>query len=112
MIPKHKPIINNKLIEDMREEIPSCEICGGFSFGAFTLEMCHVIAKGMGGGRRLDIRENLFKACGPAALWLGCHGQPHKGKISKEKIWVAIAKRENITVEECKARVQAKRKAP
>lgn len=104
--PKHKTKKDPKLIKQMKEEIDCCELCGSFSFDGFTLEAAHIEAKGMGGAKGPDIRENIVIACGPAALGAGCHGAQHKGLISKEKLWRAAARREKITVKECKLRVR------
>lgn len=102
MFPKHETKRDPKLIKQMKQEIDCCEICGS----PFNLEAAHIEAKGMGGANGPDMRENIVIACGPASMGAGCHGAQHRGKISKEVFWRAVARREHITVKECKLRVR------
>ena len=103
MFPKHPRIKNKKLISEMKQEITMCELCGGFSFSASCLEAAHIKSKGSSGP---DMRENIVVICGPANMQKGCHGMSHKGKIPQERLWEVAARREGITVEECKQRVR------
>lgn len=102
MFPKHVTVRDPKLIKKMKEETDYCEICGS----PFNLEAAHIEAKGMGGAHGPDIPENIVIACGPAAVGAGCHGAQHKGRLSIEAFWKVAARRENITVDECKLRVR------
>ncbi|MPM67514.1 hypothetical protein SDC9_114437 [bioreactor metagenome] len=100
--PKHKTKRDPKLIIKLKAEMDCCEICGS----PFNLEAAHIIAKGFGGGKGPDMRENITVICGPASMGKGCHGAQHRGELSVEALWQAAARRERITVEECKLRVR------
>ncbi len=104
-IPKNKRISNPKLLRDMKKEIGYCEYYGP-DYNFICLEAAHIVAKGMGGGKGPDIRENIVIVSGPASLGLGAHGLQHSGKIGIEEFWKIAAKREGITVDECKRRVR------
>ena len=52
-----------------------------------------------------NMRENCVRLCGPAAWSKGCHGADHRGEVSEEELFVLAAKREGITVVECRRRV-------
>ncbi len=102
MIPKNKRINDPKLLRELKEELGCCEYCGS----PFNLEAAHIVAKGMGGAKGPDIRENIAVLCGPARFGAGCHGAEHRGRISKEELWDIVARRENITPDECYKRVR------
>ena len=95
---------DKKLVRQFSKEHDCCENCGALGDYA-SLEVAHVIDKGAGGP---DIRENLIKLCGPAALQMGCHGKVHMGKISEEDLFEIVAKREGLTAKECRRRVRRK----
>lgn len=102
MIPKNKRVKNPKLLKELKEEMGCCEYCGS----PFNLEAAHIIAKGMGGAKGPDIRENIAVLCGPARFGAGCHGAEHRGKISKDQLIEIVARREGIMPEECRRRVR------
>ena len=104
-IPKNKRISNPKLLKQMKEEIGHCEYYGP-DFYFECLEAAHIVAKGMGGAKGPDIRENIVVVSGPARFGRGAHGLQHKGLIPIEAFWKIAAEREGITVEECKKRVR------
>jgi hypothetical protein len=54
----------------------------------------HIWARGMGGGNRMDVRENLISLC------LNCHQVVHNGEIPRDAILVMVARREKVSVEE------------
>ena len=73
---------------------PVCEWCGHAS-GARLLEYLdphHVEARGMGGGKRLDVALNLM------AVHRLCHDEIEAGGAkAKEKCWNIVAKREGLS---------------
>ena len=96
MIPKHKRIVNKKLINEMSGGI--CEKCGRPAHG----QPHHIITVGAGGP---DIKENLIQlSCSN-----GCHIKAHSGEITRDELLFIVARRENITVEECERCIQLKR---
>lgn len=105
MFPKHTRINNPRLLQQMKIEIGCCEYYGP-DFIFECIEAAHIIAKGMGGGKGPDMRENIVILSGPAALGRGAHGAHHRGEISQDELWRIAAKREGITVEECRLRVR------
>lgn len=98
-IPKNKRYVDKTLPKRMKKELGRCEGCGSRMY----LEWAHIISKGAGGP---DMRENGCLFCGPACLGMGCHGADHRGEIGKERMWRIAAKREGISVAECKRRVR------
>lgn len=73
-------------------------------------ECAHILAKGMGGGGRLDHRWNLIALGGP---WeCGCHARQHGGTIPIRALWEAVAKREGRTVDEIQTELHRIRKLP
>ena len=103
MFPKAN-VKDKKLRRQFSKEHDCCEKCG--ATGEYVvLEVAHVVDKGAGGP---DMRENLIKLCGPAALQMGCHGKVHMGKISEEDLFEIVAKREGLTAKECRRRVRRK----
>lgn len=73
-----------------------CEFCGADL--RHKAEPHHYHAKGMGGGSRLDIPENLIALGG--ALDCNCHGKAHDCKIDRADILAKIAARLGKTPEE------------
>lgn len=86
--PKDRPVVDRELMALMRELLPHCEwpidgLCDG------PLECCHVRARGMGGGRRKDVPENLFIACQHHHRKYDGMGQSRKnqGWVKRNVIW-------------------------
>ena len=102
MIEKHPRRKNPRLLTKMKKEIGHCERCGGIH----CLEAAHIERKGMGGGSGPDIPENVVILDGPAAFLQRCHGLDHQGLIPKDELYAIAAKREGISVDECKRRVR------
>lgn len=94
MCPKHKRIVDKKLLENMKE-IENCELCGSEK----CVENAHIVSRGAGGP---DIRENVVRLCGPARYGMGCHGAQHCEAISKDELFAVVARREGKTVDEIK----------
>ena len=63
-----------------------CEFCKRWCPG--ELHPHHVFARGMGGGKRLDVRINLLSLC----WW--CHADYHSGRISRRELVALVAHRE------------------
>ena len=85
-------IVRNEELLDQFREAWTCEICGKPARDG--CDPCHVYAKGMGGGRRLDIRYNLVSG----HRW--CHRDSHDGKYSQEYMLGLVAKREGVSIEQ------------
>ncbi len=79
-------VIDEKLLEEFRATI-ICEWCGRHILSAAHPH--HIYARGMGGGSRLDVRENLIALC------FQCHGDVHAGLIARDDLWGKVAAREN-----------------
>lgn len=105
MFPKHKRINNPRLLKQMKEEIGHCEYYGP-DYRYECLEAAHIIAKGIGGGKGPDIRENIVVLSGPAKFSKGAHGASHRGIIKDVELWAIAASREGISIEECQRRVR------
>ena len=67
-----------KLIKQIKSEHDKCEICGR-EFGNNFKHAHHRIATGFGGGKRIDVRENIL-ICDSY-----CHGEIHCGHIEVDK---------------------------
>ncbi|MDT8901848.1 hypothetical protein [Anaeroselena agilis] len=106
MFAKHPRVKNPKLLTQMKKEIGHCEYYGP-DFNFECLEAAHIEAKGMGGGKGPDIRENIVILSGPASFGKGAHGAHHRREITNDELYVIAARREGISVEECKAKVKA-----
>lgn len=63
------------------------------------VDPAHIVARGMGGGSRVDVRENVIGLCRQH------HSEHHNGKISQDEMWAMAARRLGKTVDECKAKV-------
>jgi len=86
-------VVDKKLIKQMTGG--TCEYCYSPAYG----QSHHIKTVGSGGP---DIPENLIQlSCANA-----CHDKAHRGLISKDVLFSIVAKRENITVDECKRRVR------
>ncbi|NPV52196.1 MAG: hypothetical protein HPY71_01580 [Firmicutes bacterium] len=87
-------IIDRRAIEAARK--PYCELCGRRG----PVEVHHVFSRGMGGGGRLDVHFNLISLC-----WQ-CHRAYHDGRISRERILQAVARRYGVRVEEIENQIR------
>jgi hypothetical protein len=83
-------VINEDLLDTFRRK-PRCEVC---KRRFDVLEPHHVWAKGMGGGGRLDVPQNLISVC------RYCHQAIHLGKVSRLELLAIVARRERTTVAE------------
>ena len=72
-----------------------CELCGK---GCKSREPHHVTAKGMGGGKRLDIRLNILSVGSTPAFECECHTRIDT-KAGQERCWRIISEREGVPVE-------------
>lgn len=67
----------------------------------------HISAKGMGGGKRLDIAINLVSLCRQ------CHTASHAGKSpTRAELLALVAVREQTTVEEIVDEINRLRRTP
>ena len=67
----------------------------------------HIAAKGMGGGGRLDVKENLV------ALDRACHTAHHySGKPSRRELLEVVSRREGVSVEDIENTIFALRRKP
>ena len=62
-----------------------CEVCGK-SEGPF--HAAHLLARGMGAGKQMDVPINLICLCP------GCHGEAHAGKICFDRLAGIVVMRE------------------
>lgn len=76
-------IINPFAIAECRS-IGFCEHCGHGD----VLQIHHLMAKGHGGAKRVDVAFNLICLC------LDCHNKAHAGNITFDKLAGIILKRE------------------
>jgi hypothetical protein len=100
-------IKDERLLAEFRAK-NECERCKRWCLG--ELDVHHVFAKGMGGGKRLEVRINLLGLC----RW--CHHDCHSGKISRRELLALVADREqqrpgSIVTEIYRLRRQPKRPA-
>lgn len=92
-------ILDRPLLASFRTPGP-CEMCHRMSRS--RREPHHVIHRGMGGGRRLDIRINLISLGMPCGC--SCHSAYHTtGELQPEDFLATIAKREHTTVADIQA---------
>lgn len=101
--PKHKTERNPGLIDRMKREIGHDEYNPG---ARGPLEGHHIEARGMGGCKGPDMRENIIILTGPVKYGAGNHGAAHRGEIPKASMYCIVAAREGITPEECRRRVR------
>ncbi len=79
-----------------------CELCG-------MVRVCsphHIFGRGMGGGTRLDVDENLIATC------LFCHSDVHAGVIGRGEVLQAVSRRMHMTPAEVEQKVWDLRRAP
>ena len=67
----------------------------------------HVVCRGIGGGSRCDIRENLISLCGPFVGGENCHDKAQRYADINRKCWPIIEKREKLNPGEAEGRVRA-----
>lgn len=79
----------------------TCEWCGLYC--RKPTERHHIVSRGMGGGSRLDIRENLIDLGG--AFDCDCHGRAQAGKISKDSLFNTVAMAIDSTLAKVKSKV-------
>jgi len=85
-------ILDEPLLQLFRDT-RRCEVCGKRG----PVQPHHLLARGIGGGGRLDIRANLVAVCfGPGTK--DCHGRIHQGIIKRDTLWLIVAKREKRSV--------------
>ncbi len=77
-------IIDDACLQKFREA-PFCEYCLTPNRG--QIHPHHYLARGMGGGGQLDVRENLCSVCSD------CHTRVHTGEIPRHVILALIAVR-------------------
>lgn len=72
-----------------------CDLCARWSE---VREPHHVVARGFGGGTRLDIPWNLLSLCPTIpGYYTGCHHEVHSGHITREDCRKAVIRREKLT---------------
>jgi hypothetical protein len=87
-------IVDNNMLKRFRGP-GLCELCGK---PCSAREPHHVIAKGMGGGRQLDIRINLVAVGSTPGFECECHSRAD-AKAEQARCRQIIARREKTTVE-------------
>lgn len=80
-------IIVNEATLQLFREAKCCELCGKPTPGGADVH--HLIAKGSGGGRRMDVAINLI------ALDRSCHQNLHAGAVAADLRRI-VAKREGV----------------
>ena len=88
-------IVKDEKTLDIFRNKQVCEMCGRY---ARKLEPHHLVCRGMAGGSRLDIPENLVALCG--AFDGDCHNRAHRGDIKKSALWLIVSRREGKSVDE------------
>ena len=89
-------IVNEKLLDQFRTS-GRCEWCGR---RCDKREPHHASARGMGGGKRLDIRSNLMAVGFSRSLLCPCHNAlENGGKVRDGIAYEVIAEREGTTPE-------------
>jgi hypothetical protein len=102
-------IVNETILDEFRTP-GRCEFCRQF---CPVREPHHVLARGIGGGGRMDVPVNLL-ALGatrpfPACL---CHGRIHNGRIDRAELLEVIAHRESLDQAEVLDILYRLRRAP
>lgn len=88
---KHKRLVDKQAYEECT--LDWCEWCGG----PVNCGPHHIISRGAGGP---DIKENLVQLC------LKHHREAHNGKIPKRRLFMIVAMRMRIPVEEVISRIE------
>ena len=89
-------VIDNRLLNEFRKK-KVCEFCG-----EFITDGCdphHILARGQGGGGRLDVRINLIGLC---PYWQGndCHRKAQANRIKRDVLLAIVARRERRKLDE------------
>lgn len=84
--------VTDETLLDKYRHKARCENCGALSPG--QLDPHHLFAKGIGGGGRVDIDENLLALC------RRCHSKFHDGNIPRGAFVQIVAKRQGMTPDE------------
>ncbi|MBE3576896.1 MAG: HNH endonuclease [Limnochordales bacterium] len=94
-VSRPRVVVNPKALKLARRN--ACERCGRWG----PTQVHHVIARGMGGGRRCDEAWNLIALCP------GCHRAYHDGRVPRSELVAIVCRREGITQDEwvSKARI-------
>lgn len=87
-------IVDEKLLHKFRLKT-RCELC----LKVWPVDPHHLLAKGMGGGSRLDHKLNLISLCRK------CHTLFHAGRIPKVDLLEVVGKREGLTVDEIETEI-------
>lgn len=80
-------IVDEELLTAVRMQ-SRCELCGRYS--RTGLDPHHLLARGMGGGGRLDVKENLIGLCRV------CHQATHQSPAIREEAFAVVARREGL----------------
>jgi hypothetical protein len=91
-----RAIKNERLLDEFRTP-GNCELC---NFWFLKREPHHVIGKGTGGWRRLDIRINLIAVGSSQYFTCDCHRLAQANRITLREVREVVAKREGVTVEQ------------
>lgn len=83
-------VIDENVLDTFRAK-KNCEWCGRWTV---PCEAHHWKPRGIGGGSRLDIKENLIGLCRE------CHNRAESGDIPRSAILETIADREGMTPEQ------------
>ncbi len=85
--------------------------CGWCARWCNHRQAAHLVAKGMGGGKRLDIRINLISL--GCAFCCNCHGKSHNGERPMYcDLLAVVAAREQTTQDQIEREVAALLRAP
>lgn len=86
-------IVDEHLLDKFRTP-GKCEVCG---VRVKAREPHHLLSKGMGGGSRLDVAENIVAVGRSAPFPLcPCHSRIHDGHISRAQLVAIIGRREGM----------------
>ena len=99
-------IIDNALLRTARSL--RCEYCDRLC--GYPTERHHIVPRGMGGGNRLDVAENLVDLGG--AFDCRCHEDAQKGVITKKELFCAAGRRLGTSGLKCKNKVNKLLRAP